>query len=117
MGCGGLMVVIGVWRPDGGYRGVAADGGYRGGGLMVVIGVWRPDGGSYWPIETVVWWYKSICFALPLTMPVRALRSIIVRGWGITHPTVFLYGICYQILITIVFTTVSLSAERKKNKK
>ncbi|OXA40292.1 ABC transporter G family member 23 [Folsomia candida] len=72
---------------------------------------------TFWPIETVVWWYRYFCFCLPLTFPIRVLRCIMIRGWGITHLTVFLSGVCAPILGIIVLTISTFQLERRNKKK
>ncbi|XP_021967281.2 ABC transporter G family member 23 isoform X2 [Folsomia candida] len=81
---------------------------------IVMVYVYASD--TIWPIEAVVWWYRPFCHCLPMTVTIRVLRSVITRGWGITHPTVFFGGICFPLIITGISTIVSFVVE-KSNKK
>ncbi|OXA40401.1 ABC transporter G family member 23 [Folsomia candida] len=82
---------------------------------LVQISLYASD--TFWPIESVVWWYRYFCFCLPLTFPIRVLRCVMIRGWGIMHPTVFLNGICYGIVCMIVLSITTTLLERKNKKK
>ncbi|XP_035705644.1 ABC transporter G family member 23 isoform X2 [Folsomia candida] len=41
--------------------------------------------GSMWPLEGVTYWYRQFCYLLPVTLPISTLRSVIHRGWDLTH--------------------------------
>ncbi|XP_021967250.1 uncharacterized protein LOC110862362 [Folsomia candida] len=81
---------------------------------IIMVYVYASD--TIWPIESVVWWYRPFCHCLPFTVTIRVLRSVITRGWGITHPTVFFGGICVPIIITGISTMVSFVVERRNKK-
>ncbi|OXA63260.1 ABC transporter G family member 23 [Folsomia candida] len=69
---------------------------------------------TIWPIETVTWWYRPFCYCLPLTNPIGMLRSVLTRGWGITHPAVFCYGVTIPLAVSILafLVTVRIGSKR-----
>ncbi|OXA37600.1 ABC transporter G family member 20 [Folsomia candida] len=81
---------------------------------VVMVYVYASD--TIWPIEAVVWWYRPFCHCLPLTVTIRVLRSVMTKGWGITHPTVFFGLICFPLIITGISTMVSFVVERRNKK-
>ncbi|OXA37567.1 uncharacterized protein LOC110862360 isoform X2 [Folsomia candida] len=81
---------------------------------IVMVYVYASD--TIWPIESVVWWYRPFCHCLPFTVTIRVLRSVITRGWGMTHPTVLYGGICFPLIITGISTIVSFVMERRSKK-
>ncbi|OXA58774.1 ABC transporter G family member 23 [Folsomia candida] len=80
---------------------------------IVMLGIYASD--TFWPIESVAWWYKPFCYCLPPTNPNGALRSIMTRGWGVTNPKVFYYGIFIPLLVSVIafFITVRVAMRRK----
>ncbi|OXA40394.1 ABC transporter G family member 23 [Folsomia candida] len=62
------------------------------------ISILLDNSDTFWPIESVVWWYRYVCFCFPYTFPIRVFRCIMIRGWGITDPTVFRNGVCADTL-------------------
>lgn len=63
--------------------------------------------GVIWPIEGMPRFLYYISWHLPLTRGISALRSIIIRGWGLTHHIVYL-GFFYTIAWTMVFLVLSV---------
>ncbi len=57
--------------------------------------------GIFWPIEAVPAWLQPAAYALPPTHAVDALRSIMIRGWGLAD-------IWPQVLTLVVFIVVFL---------
>ncbi|XP_035713927.1 ABC transporter G family member 20 [Folsomia candida] len=80
---------------------------------ILLLGIYASD--TLWPVESVAWWYKPLCYCLPLTNPNGALRSIMTRGWGVTNPKVFYYGIFIPLLVSVIafFITVRVAMGRK----
>ncbi|XP_035714049.1 ABC transporter G family member 23-like [Folsomia candida] len=68
---------------------------------------------NLWPVETVVWWYQPFCYSLPLTFPIRILRSVMTRGWSLFHSAIFPYEIGYPICMTILLTLLTILHERR----
>ena len=58
--------------------------------------------GIFWPIEAIPSYIRPFSFALPPTHAVDALRSIMIRGWGIAE-------IWPQVLALLVFVGLFLS--------
>ncbi|XP_035713937.1 uncharacterized protein LOC118438184 [Folsomia candida] len=80
---------------------------------ILLLGIYASD--TFWPVESVAWWYKPFCYCLPSTNPNRALRSIMTRGWGVTNPKVFYFGILIPMLVSVIafFITVRVAMRRK----
>jgi ABC-2 type transport system permease protein len=57
--------------------------------------------GIFWPIEAVPAWLQPAAYGLPPTHAVDALRSIMVRGWGLSE-------IWPQVLALLAFIVVFL---------
>jgi ABC-2 type transport system permease protein len=39
--------------------------------------------GIFWPVEAIPSWLRPLSYAIPPTYAVDALRSVLLRGWGI----------------------------------
>jgi ABC-2 type transport system permease protein len=39
--------------------------------------------GVFWPIEAIPTWLRPVCYILPPTYAVEAVRSVTLRGWGL----------------------------------
>ncbi|XP_067949252.1 ABC transporter G family member 23-like [Watersipora subatra] len=63
--------------------------------------------GILWPIESMPQWLQYIAIWLPLTLPVKGLRSVLGRGWGFEHYDVW-SGYCVGVGWTIGFLILSL---------
>eukprot|EP00049_Salpingoeca_infusionum_P012893 m.239416 g.239416 ORF g.239416 m.239416 type:complete len:217 (+) comp15296_c0_seq2:1900-2550(+) len=46
--------------------------------------------GVLWPIEAIPQWLQYFSYALPTTWGAEAMRSVMLRGWDITHRDVWL---------------------------
>lgn len=62
--------------------------------------------GILWPFEAIPRWLRLICYIQPMTMPVQALKSITLKGAGITDRTVQL-GFLVSIGWLLVFLIIS----------
>jgi ABC-2 type transport system permease protein len=40
--------------------------------------------GIFWPVEAIPQWLRPLSYVIPPTYGVEAMRSVMVRGWGIT---------------------------------
>ncbi|CAL8123150.1 unnamed protein product [Orchesella dallaii] len=74
----------------------------------VIIGIFISPllfffGGVFWPLEGMSKFWQSVAAFLPTTLPIISLRSVIVRGLGITHPFV------WPGVVVIVIWTLGLS--------
>ncbi|XP_031329883.1 ABC transporter G family member 20-like isoform X2 [Photinus pyralis] len=67
-----------------------------------------------WPIQGMVSALRPLAYALPLTVPVEALRSIMEGGWGLTNTMVCL-GFVTIILWIIVFVAICYFLVRQKD--
>ena len=59
--------------------------------------------GIFWPIESMPTFFRPLSAVLPTTYAVDALRSVMVRGWGVTW-------VLPQIVILLAFTATVLLA-------
>lgn len=57
--------------------------------------------GVFWPIEAVPTLLRPVSYGIPLTYAVNALRSIMIRGWGVSQVWV-------QLVVLIAFATIML---------
>jgi len=58
--------------------------------------------GVIWPLEAIPSWISWLSYALPTTWAAQALRSIMIRGWGITNPQV------WQAILIIIAWSIAL---------
>jgi len=45
--------------------------------------------GTIWPVEAIPKWFSWISYSLPTTWSGQAMRSIMIRGWGLEHREVY----------------------------
>lgn len=58
--------------------------------------------GILWPVEALPEWLQPISWALPSTWTAEAFRSIMIRGWGMENPVVwiaFLFDAIFALLM------------------
>ncbi|XP_021950773.1 ABC transporter G family member 23 isoform X2 [Folsomia candida] len=68
--------------------------------LILGVGFYLPNlifCGILWPLEAAPWWIRSISYCLPCTWAISGVRSIISRGWPLTHQYVLP---AYAVLLT-----------------
>ncbi len=61
--------------------------------------------GVIWPLEGIRTELRDFLYWTPLTQPIDSLRSIMLRGWGLSHTSVqmgFIVSITYTISVTII---------------
>ncbi|MBN1390377.1 MAG: ABC transporter permease [Candidatus Thermoplasmatota archaeon] len=58
--------------------------------------------GVFWPLEAIPEWLRPVSYIVPVTYAVEGLRSVLLRGWGLTD-------IWFDILILVLFALVFLS--------
>jgi ABC-2 type transport system permease protein len=57
--------------------------------------------GIFWPVEAIPSWLRPASYMIPPTYAVNGLRSVVVRGWGITE-------VWLEILALILFAAIFL---------
>jgi ABC-2 type transport system permease protein len=67
--------------------------------------------GVFWPLEAVPELLRPVSYFLPLTYCVEALRSIMIRGWGIGD---ILFPVGVLVLFAVVMLTVSTYGLKKR---
>ncbi len=67
--------------------------------------------GIFWPMEAIPAWLQPAAYVLPPTYAVEALRSIMIRGWGLAE--VWPYVVALMVFIGVYLTLATLSLRRK----
>ncbi|KAF5293057.1 hypothetical protein FQR65_LT11049 [Abscondita terminalis] len=70
--------------------------------------------GIIWPLEGMSEVLRTISYALPLTLPVESIRSIMQRGWDVTEPVVYrgFFSISVWTLIFLVISVLVLKFKK-----
>ncbi|XP_035707282.1 ABC transporter G family member 23-like isoform X1 [Folsomia candida] len=71
---------------------------------------------TFWPVQSIVWWYRPFCYCLPITYPLGVLRSVIAKGWGLFHPVVAVYGVCIPSVMILVLFGGGILIEKRNRK-
>lgn len=69
--------------------------------------------GLFWPIESVGLPYTYLFYLWPLTIPVKVIRRIMLRDWGLDHEFVQ-YGVLTSALPMFFFFCVALLIFKRK---
>ncbi len=64
--------------------------------------------GIFWPIQAIPVWLQPVSYMLPPTYTVDALRSIMVRGWGIAEVWPNVLALLVFIVVFLALATFSL---------
>ena len=67
--------------------------------------------GIFWPMEAIPAWLQPAAYVLPPTYAVEALRSIMIRGWGLAG--VWPHVVALLVFIGVFLTLATLSLRRK----
>lgn len=64
--------------------------------------------GVFWPIQAIPTWLRPVSYLLPTTYAVEAVRSVILRGWGLDkiYPDIAALVIFASVFLTLA--TISL---------
>jgi ABC-2 type transport system permease protein len=62
-------------------------------------------------MEAIPAWLRPASYALPPTYAVEALRSIMIRGWGLSN--IWLHVLALLVFIALFLTLATLSLRRK----
>jgi ABC-type multidrug transport system permease subunit len=86
--------------------------------LILGVGFYLPNlifCGIIWPLEAAPIYIRSISYCLPCTWAIQAVRSLISRGWSVTHQYVW-PG--YAVLLTWIIASwiAAAIAFRKRSK-
>lgn len=71
---------------------------------MFSLGVFYPNlllSGTVWPLEGMSDWVRIMSYFLPQTYPIEGLRSIMSRGWGLSH-----YDVQMGFIVSIVWIAI-----------
>lgn len=69
--------------------------------------------GIFWPVEAIPPWLRPASYAVPPTYAVNALRSVMLRGWGITQVW---HEITALIIFAIIFLTGAVAVLKRSRK-
>lgn len=82
--------------------------------IQLALGSFYPNlllSGVVWPIESMPKILRDISYILPETLACESMRSMLTRGWGITHPAVW-PGFVSSIVWSIVFWILAVLVAR-----
>lgn len=69
--------------------------------------------GIFWPVERLPDLLQPIARALPLTYAVEGLRGVMIKGWGLEHPTIQL-DLAVLLAIAAFFVLVAIGTIRRE---
>ena len=67
--------------------------------------------GIFWPFEAIPAWIRPFSYGLPPTYAVDALRSIMIRGWGVAEIWVPILAL---MLFAVIFLGLAAMSLRRK---
>jgi len=77
--------------------------------------------GVIWPVEAIPTWISWLSYSLPTTWAAAALRSIMIRGWGVAYRQVWLavviivaWGVGLIFVASLILHTNNLKAFCRK---
>ena len=78
--------------------------------IQLALGSFYPNlllSGIIWPLEGMPGWLQTIARLLPNTLACQAMRDVMLRGWDIIQPSVYL-GVSQHIHINFIYTYIYL---------
>jgi ABC-type multidrug transport system ATPase subunit/ABC-type multidrug transport system permease subunit len=70
--------------------------------------------GIIWPVEAIPRWFSWFSLAMPTTWAANAMRSVMIRGWGISWPQVWMsYTVAGAWAIFFIFVASVNLSERE----
>jgi ABC-type multidrug transport system permease subunit len=82
--------------------------------IQLALGSFYPNlllSGVVWPIESMPKLLREISYILPETLACESMRSMLTRGWGITHPSVW-PGFLSSIIWSVIFWILAILVAR-----
>ncbi|XP_021960922.1 ABC transporter G family member 20 isoform X3 [Folsomia candida] len=82
--------------------------------IQMALGSFYPNlllSGVVWPIESMPKMLRDMAYIMPETLACESMRSILSRGWGITHPAVW-PGFVASIVWSIIFWILAVLTAR-----
>jgi ABC-2 type transport system permease protein len=70
--------------------------------------------GIFWPVEAIPSWLQPVSWAIPPTYAVEALRSVLLRGWGLERIIWPQFMALFAFAILFLGAAVALLRSRKK---
>lgn len=71
--------------------------------------------GLFWPLENTQLALLPISYILPLSMPIRAVQAILIRGRQFNSKDILFAGICITFWTIISFYSLILRLKNKIN--
>jgi len=69
--------------------------------------------GIFWPVEAIPQWLRPLSYAIPPSYAVDAIRSVMLRGWGIDEIWVDIVALCGFAGAFLVAAILSLKRGRR----
>jgi len=82
---------------------------------QIALGIFYPNmilSGILWPLEAMPVVLRYVAYVLPQTLACEAMRSVLMRGWGIDHPVVARGFIVTLIWICITYLIFKLKIHK-----
>jgi len=79
-------------------------------GVQLAVSAFFPSlliSGVIWPIEAIPTWFVWISYCLPTTWSADAMRSVMTRGWGMSHKSVYM-GILVPLAWLVFLLTIAI---------
>jgi ABC-2 type transport system permease protein len=70
--------------------------------------------GIFWPLEAIPQWLRPVSYIIPPTYAVEALRSVLLRGWGIER--IIWPQLVALLLFAVFFLTAAVGLLRSRKK-
>lgn len=76
---------------------------------QIALGIFYPNmilSGILWPLEAMPVVLRYVAYVLPQTLACEAMRSVLMRGWGLNHPVVargFIVTLIWICLTYLIF--------------
>lgn len=84
--------------------------------MVIRVGVLLPSfffSGIIWPVESYGPFLQTLTLISPLTLPAEAFRSIMHRGWGLEHFSVWI-AIVSNCIHSVIYLTIAVFASKVK---
>ncbi len=70
--------------------------------------------GIFWPLEAIPVWLRPASYFIPVTYAIKALRSVLLRGWGLTDIWLDLFALAGFILVFLTGAVLTLKRTRSR---
>ncbi|MEA3558413.1 MAG: ABC transporter permease [Candidatus Thermoplasmatota archaeon] len=70
--------------------------------------------GVFWPIEALPVWLRPVSYMIPVTYAVEGLRSVMLRGWGVSEIWIDLVVLGGFALVFLIGAVLTLKVGRRR---